>query len=124
MNLQAAILLVASAVMTALANLLMRRGLLAIGGFSLEGRGAAGLLASLVRSPAFVTGVILYGLAAVVWFRVLSLAEVSRSYPVLVGLTFIGVTLGAVLLFKEQVTLLRLAGIALILAGIVVVSRN
>jgi len=54
---------------------------------------------------------------------VLSVAEVSTSYPVLVGLTFVMVSVGAVLWFRESISLLKVVGMAVILAGIVLVTR-
>jgi multidrug transporter EmrE-like cation transporter len=65
-----------------------------------------------------------YALAAIVWFRVLSIAQVSTSYPILVGLTFIMVSVGAGLWFRESIGFLKVVGIAVILAGIVLVART
>lgn len=122
-SLQVLPLVFACALLTVFANLMMRYGLLHAGGMILEG-GLGALIARLVRQPTFVLGVILYGVAALVWFRVLSIAEVSTSYPILVSLTFVMVTIGAVLVFKETITTLKIAGIAIILAGILLVARS
>jgi multidrug transporter EmrE-like cation transporter len=103
---------------------MMRYGLLQAGGLTLSAGGVTNLIVRLARQPTFVVGVLLYGVAAVVWFRVLSLAEVSSSYPVLIGLTFTLVTIGAILLFKESVSTLKVAGILVILAGIVLIAKG
>ncbi len=66
----------------------------------------------------------MYGLAAVVWFYALSITEVSTGYPVLVGLTFVLVSLGAACLFPESLAPAKLAGMVLILAGILLVSQE
>ncbi|HVP37712.1 MAG TPA: hypothetical protein VMS93_00865 [Candidatus Saccharimonadales bacterium] len=117
------LLLVVSALLTACANLMMRHGLLQAGGLQIQGGGVLGVVARLAREWTFVVGVLAYALAAVVWFRVLSIAEVSTSYPILVGLTFTLVTVGAVLWFRESASLLKVAGIAVILAGILLIAR-
>lgn len=118
------IYIVACAVLTALANVLLRHGLLKSGGLALgTGSGLGGWTATLLQ-PAFLAGIILYGLAAVVWFYALSVTEVSTGYPVLVGLTFVLVNLGAVGLFHESLNPLKLAGMAFILAGIFLVARG
>jgi multidrug transporter EmrE-like cation transporter len=109
---------------TAAANLLLRAGILRAGGFSFSGAALGHQFLSLVNQPVFDIGVILYGVAALVWFRVLSVMEVSTSYPVLVSLTFALVTVGSLLLFKEQVSWLKLTGLGVILAGIAIVSRS
>jgi len=119
MRTEALLLVVLSALLTAAANLMLRHGLLAVGGLSLKAAGVARLLSQ----PWFVSGVIAYGLAAVAWFRVLSVAEVSGAYPVLVGMTFCLVTVAAVLVFRESLSWPKIVGILLILAGIVTASR-
>ncbi len=112
-----------SAVLTAAANLLLRQGLLKSGGLAVkEGHWLAGWAATLIQ-PAFVLGLVAYALAAVVWFYALSVTEVSSGYPVLVGLTFVLVTAGAVAVFKETLNPLKLVGILAILIGIAIVAR-
>jgi len=113
------LLVVLSALFTVSANLLMRGGVLRAGGFSLSLASAL----SLCRQPLFLAGFILYGVAALIWFRVLSVENLSTSYPLLVSLTFILVTLGAIFFFKEPVSTQKLVGIAVIVAGIVLVAR-
>lgn len=113
------LLVILSALFTVSANLLMRGGVLRAGGFSLSLASAL----SLGRQPLFLAGFILYGVAALIWFRVLSVENLSTSYPLLVSLTFILVTLGAVFFFKEPVSTQKLIGIAVIVAGIVLVAR-
>jgi len=117
-------LIIIAAFLTMAANLMMRHGLLRVGGAVLDERGVPGLVWSLARQWTFVVGFLSYGLAAIVWFKVLSIAEVSSSYPILVGLTFILVTVGAVLWFRESINAIKILGIAVILAGIVLVAKS
>ena len=118
------LLIFLSAFCTAVANLMMRRGILASGAF----RPASGSLLSsallLMRSPLFVGGFLMYGLAAVIWFRVLPMENLTNSYPLLVSLTFLMVTIGAVIVFSEHVSVLKVAGLAVIIVGIALVSRG
>lgn len=67
-------------------------------------------------------GFALYGLGAVVWLGVLSKWEVSKAYP-LVGLGF-AMTAVVGMLIGEQVSLLRLGGVALICSGVVLIART
>ena len=113
------LLVILSALFTVSANLMMRGGVLRAGGFSLSLASAL----SLGRQPLFVGGVILYGVAALIWFRVLSVENLSTSYPLLVSLTFVLVTLGAIFIFREPVSSQKLIGIAVIVAGIILVAR-
>ena len=69
-----------------------------------------------------IGGFSLYGLGAVVWLGVLSRWDVSKAYP-LVGMGF-GLTVIVGLLLGEQITMLRAVGVALICAGVFLVSRS
>jgi multidrug transporter EmrE-like cation transporter len=121
---QVLLLVLGSALLTACANLMMRHGLVQAGGPRVHDVGVLGLLLRLAGEWTFVVGLVAYVLAALVWFRVLSVAEVSTSYPILVGLTFVMVSVGAVLWFRESIGVLKIAGIAAILIGIVLVARR
>lgn len=69
-----------------------------------------------------ILGFVLYGLGALVWLSVLARWDVSKAYPI-VGLGFVlsaavGFALG------EPVTMLRLLGVLLIIAGVIVVAMS
>jgi multidrug transporter EmrE-like cation transporter len=114
---------VAAAILTAVANVLIRAGILRFGGFSPST--VADIIqqfVGLLSQPLFVAGFALYFVAALIWFRTIAVAPLSVAYPLLVGLTFIAVTAGAVLVWGEPLTLRKLIGVAVILLGIVLVS--
>ena len=113
-----------SALSTAVANLLMRRGILTSGAFRANSGSALHSVLLLLQSPAFIAGFLLYGLAAAIWFRVLPMENLTNSYPLLVSLTFLMVTVGAVIVFSEHVSALKVTGLVVIIAGIVLVSRG
>lgn len=123
MTTQGLLLIALSAVLTAVANLLLRGGVLGHGGFSLAPDKVLSGLLGLLTQPMLLAGVVFYGLAAVVWFSVLAVENLSSSYPALVGLTFVLVATGAVLFFGESLSLQKLLGMAIILSGIVLVAR-
>lgn len=81
----------------------------------------AGLFA-IFTNKFVLLGFALYGLGAVVWLGVLSKWEVSKAYP-LVGLGF-AMTAVVGMLIGEQVSLLRLGGVALICTGVVLIART
>jgi multidrug transporter EmrE-like cation transporter len=117
------LLLLLTAALTMMANLMLRAGIDAAGGFAASD--LPGLLRALVRlfaQPLFSLGFVTYFLASVVWFRVVATEQLSLAYPVLVSLTFILVTGGAVIFFHEPLSLRKVAGLAVILAGIVLIS--
>lgn len=107
-----------AAACTAVANLSLRAGVLRAGGFEVSRWRA------LLAQPWFLLGFGFYGLAALIWFRVLSIAEVSATYPVLVSATFVLVAVGSYFVFREQISFLRVAGMLVILAGIAIMTRS
>lgn len=118
------LLVMASAGLTVLANLLLRTGVHRAGGFG-ENLPTIHLSAfNLVKQPLFDLGLIMYALASVVWFRVLSSEPLSVAYPVLVSTTFMLVTLGAVFLFRETLNYYKIIGLIVIFAGIFIISRS
>jgi multidrug transporter EmrE-like cation transporter len=118
------LLVILSAVSTVAANLMMRTGVTRAGGFGVGSRPLSQQVLELGQQPLFVIGVLLYGFAALVWFRVLSTEDLSSSYPLLISLTFVLVTLGAVVLFREHLNPQKLVGLAVILTGVVLVARS
>jgi multidrug transporter EmrE-like cation transporter len=105
------------------ANLLLRSGIIAAGGFAFGGLAATvrGLVV-LFMEPRFLIGFILYFAASVVWFRVVATERLSVAYPLLVSCTFTLVTAGAVVAFGESLTRRQVLGLAVILAGIALIS--
>ena len=112
--------LVAIAAMNAaISSFLLRHSIDQAGGFSFNGQ----TFHTLARSPLFLIGVCLYGLAGLLWFRVLATEQLSIAYPLLVSLTFVLVTCGAILFFGENLTIAKLTGLGLILSGIALVAK-
>ncbi|WP_367849297.1 hypothetical protein [Rhodoferax sp. WC2427] len=79
-------------------------------------------LAVVLSNKLVLSGFFLYGLGAVIWLGVLSKWDVSKAYP-LVGLGF-ALTVLIGLLAGEHVTPMRGTGVALICAGVWIVSRS
>lgn len=119
------VFLIVTAVMTMAANVLLRIGIGRAGGFSPTSIGTIirGLL-KLFTEPFFLTGFVIYFVGALVWFRVIASEPLSIAYPVLVGLTFVLVTVAASIVFREPVALQKVIGLAAILIGLVIVSTS
>ncbi len=71
-----------------------------------------------LRSPALWFGSILYILSFGSWLLILSFYPLSYAYPIAIGATLSFSTLFAILFFGESASLLKLAAIATIMAGI------
>jgi multidrug transporter EmrE-like cation transporter len=62
-------------------------------------------------------------LASVTWMLAMTKLQLSHAYP-MTALTFVLVVLGSAVAFNEPVTPLKLAGLVLIVAGIIVGSQG
>lgn len=77
----------------------------------------------LFLSWAFVLGGLLFGLNLLAYTQAQAGLALSVGYPVLIGLSMIGVAAGASYFFGEVITPMKLGGIALILVGIAMLAR-
>ena len=117
-------LLTLSVISNATANLLLKAGVQKLGGFSLE---KANLFAELLRAatnPFIAGGLILYGFSFVLWLKVLTTNDLSRSYPIFVTFVFILTTVGSAKLFGENVSAIRIIGMIIAIIGIYVIART
>jgi drug/metabolite transporter (DMT)-like permease len=88
-------------------------------GLSLSGAS----LKSLAGSPVVWGGLVLFGLSAVVWLLVLSRASLSFAYP-FASLSYVLILILSHFVLHEEITALRLGGVALIVCGIVLVAQT
>lgn len=77
----------------------------------------------LATQPLFFVGVFLYSIATVGWFRVIATEPLSLAYPIMISGTFFLITIGAVILFHENLNLYNILGLGLIVVGIFFVGR-
>ena len=77
----------------------------------------------LFKSVPFWAGMLCYAASICVWLGALSKAPVSTAYPML-SLGYVVVAFASVLWLGETLSAPKVLGIALICAGVVLVSRN
>ena len=80
-------------------------------------------LAVLIKSLPFWAGMVCYGASLCVWLAALSKAPVSTAYPML-SLGYVVVAAVSVLWLGESMGPAKVLGIALICAGVILVSRS
>lgn len=71
----------------------------------------------------FWVGLLLAGLAAIVMTMALRKGELSKIFP-LVSLSFVWTVFIAVIFFGEVLTIAKVVGVALVIAGVVVLGRT
>ncbi len=117
-------LILTAVAMSALAQLILKLGMSAPPVAASIAQGTtAQVIATIATSPRIIAGLALYGLGAVVWLFVLAKQDLSLAYP-FVGLGFIATMLLGVFVLGEHVTLSRVAGTLLIVAGCALVART
>lgn len=79
-------------------------------------------VAAVLSNTLVLCGFVLYGLSAATWISVLAKWDVSKAYP-LVGLGFV-LTAAVGWATGEQVGWVRVVGIGLIAAGVMLVGRS
>jgi multidrug transporter EmrE-like cation transporter len=117
------ILILAGVSLNAAAQVLMRTGMLKVGEI---GAGAAALLKALPGMAGNVflwLSLLCYGVSIISWMVVLSRVEVSFAYPFLSVGYVISALIGYFFL-GESVTPVRIAGIAVICIGVILIARS
>ena len=115
--------LLAGVLLNACGQLLLKAGTNAVGQFQLQLGNLIPIGLKLGLEPQILGGLACYVVSVGVWIVGLSRVEVSLAYPML-SLGYVVNALAAWWLFGEALGPARWAGMALILAGVFVMSRS
>lgn len=80
-------------------------------------------LMDMATSPTLIIGIGIFGFSTLLWLFALTKADLSFAYPFL-SLIYVAVLIGGALFFHEQVTLPRVVGFVVIVAGVLIVARG
>ena len=117
------LLLIVSVFSNVTANILLKKGVTSFGGLTGQKAKLFFELTKAATSPFVILGVVLYGFSFLIWLRILSFNDLSRAYPIFATVVFLLTTAGSAIFLNESVSLLRFAGIAIMLVGIYLVAR-
>ena len=126
MNLITFGMILAGVLLNAGAQLLLKAGTRAIGVIGASGAGGFALAQTALNvalQPFIVAGLLCYVLSVGIWIVALSRVDVSVAYPML-SIGYVVNAFAAWWLFGEALTPMRLAGITVILIGVVLISRT
>lgn len=107
----------------AAAQMMLKYGMMQLGALSFAGVNPILKILQIVFSPFVFLGLLTFVVSMASHLFVLSKVELSYAYPFL-SLAYVVVALAAWGLFGEQLTLARVAGIALICAGTVFIAKG
>jgi drug/metabolite transporter (DMT)-like permease len=117
-------LILVSVTLAAVAQLTLKYGMTrVVAAQPLEVGSPAGTLVRIFREPVVWGGLALFGISALFWMVALSRTSLSFAYP-FAALTYVMILVFDWLVLKEPVVALRWAGVAFIIAGLVLVSRT
>ena len=122
MNLATFGLIVTGVLLNAAAQLALKASVRDHGAIELTA-GALPVAMRLAGEPALWLGLVCYGISVIVWILALSRVDVSIAYPML-SIGYVVNALAAWALFGEALTAMRLAGIGIIIVGVVVLARS
>ncbi len=116
-------LILTGVLLNACAQLLLKAGTNAIGHIEFSGSGIWTVAPKLMLEPHILGGLCCYAISVVVWIGALSRTPVSIAYPML-SIGYIVNAVAAWYLFSEALTPTRIAGIVVIIVGVVMLTRS
>jgi drug/metabolite transporter (DMT)-like permease len=115
-------LILVSISFSAVAQISFKFGLTAVARDAPAGSMPPSLLQALF-TPGVLAGLALYGLGTLLWLSALGRVQVSQAYP-FVALGFVLTAILGRVIFGDALGPMRLAGIALVIAGVCLVARS
>jgi multidrug transporter EmrE-like cation transporter len=115
------ILILASVTLSVAGQLVLKSGVDRLGSLSLSRGGAIVAAARLVTNPLIWLGFAIYGVGTFFWLAALSRVELGYAYPFL-SLSYVLVMLASWLFFREELSVSRCLGVAVICLGVYAVA--
>jgi multidrug transporter EmrE-like cation transporter len=116
-------LILVGVLLNAGAQLLLKAGMMQIGHFEFSLANVLPISAKVMVNPPIITGLFAYVLSVAVWLLVLSRVQVSYAYSML-SIGYIVNAIAAYYLFGESLSLIRVAGILVIIVGVFLISQS
>ena len=82
-----------------------------------------GTVFGMFTNPYVVAGILCYASVMVLWLSAMSTLNISHMYP-LASLVYVITAIAALIFLKEDISLLRWAGIFLVMGGCFLVARS
>lgn len=113
------IIAIVSILLAVMGQMLMKKGMLDFGTFPVSQM--LFKIIPMFLNPWVFFGFACFGLSSLFWLVVLSRMELSLVYP-MVSVAYVLVAILSLIFFKENVTLVRWLGIAVIIVGVCLIS--
>jgi multidrug transporter EmrE-like cation transporter len=116
------VLILVSVFLGAIGQVLVKYGASALE-LNFAGKYLIASIVSILKNIPVMCGIISYGVSFLLWIKVLSKVELSYAYP-MVSIGYILVMFFSYFLFKENISVMRVFGVILIIAGVILVARS
>jgi drug/metabolite transporter (DMT)-like permease len=114
-------LILLAVLLGAVGQIVMKRGMQIYG--EVTATSVWSQLVPILKTPQVAIGFLCYALSAVLWIAVVSNVDLSLAYP-MVSLAYVIVFVASWLFLGEHISALRLVGLLIIVAGVIVISRS
>jgi multidrug transporter EmrE-like cation transporter len=116
-------LILAGVLLNAFAQVLLKKGMLGIGYFEFHFQNFLPIIKKITTNSYIMSGLASYVISVAIWLLVLARVEVSYAYPFL-SVGYVVVTLMGYFIFQESLSWMRVIGIAVIISGVLLLSRS
>lgn len=117
------ILVFVAVIFNTAAQLVLKVGIDRIGAFAFHWSNFIPIVLKIMASPWIIIGLVIYVGSVGIWLMVLSRIPVSIAYPI-ASLGYLTSAIAAYYFLGENVTMLRIAGIIVILFGVYMVAKS
>jgi multidrug transporter EmrE-like cation transporter len=116
-------LIISGVLLNAFAQLLLKKGMLGIGYFEIQFQNLFPMIKKVAGNSYILSGLGSYVISVAIWLLVLARVEVSYAYPFL-SVGYVVVTLMGYFIFQESLSWMRVIAVAIIIVGVVLLSRS
>ncbi|MBP1696357.1 MAG: 4-amino-4-deoxy-L-arabinose transferase, partial [Deltaproteobacteria bacterium] len=109
--------------LNAIAQILLKKGMLSIGYFGFHFENFFPIIKKVTNNLYILSGLTSYVISVMIWLLVLARVEVSYAYPFL-SVGYVVVTVMGYFIFQENLSWMRVVGIAVIIVGVLLLSRS
>lgn len=115
------LLILLSVLLNCAAQLLIRKGMMVVG--EINASNVTQMFVPMLTNVFLWMAMFCYALSIFLWMAVLSKVEVSYAYPFL-SIGYVVAAIAGYYLFGENISLIRIVGIAVICLGVFLISRS
>jgi multidrug transporter EmrE-like cation transporter len=116
-------LILAGVLLNAIAQILLKKGMLSVGYFEFHFENFFPIIKKVTNNLYILSGLTSYVISVMIWLLVLARVEVSYAYPFL-SVGYVVVTVLGYFIFQENLSWMRVIGIAVIIVGVLLLSRS